>query len=70
MTSMDDDLIGRQPQLKTTTMEDDLNGRQPQWKTTSREEVLRGRTPLWKSILMEVDPNRSLQESDDISLPS
>ena len=45
MTSMEDDLNednlnGRQPQLKMTSMEDDHNGRQPQWKMISVEDDL------------------------------
>ena len=40
MTSMEDDLNGRQPLWKTTSMEDNLNGRQPHWKTTSMEDNL------------------------------
>ena len=32
MTTMEDDLNGRQPLWKTTSMEDNLNGRQPQWE--------------------------------------
>ena len=38
-----DNLIGRQPQWKTTPMEDNLNGRQSQWKTTSMEDDLNER---------------------------
>ena len=40
--SMEDDLNGRQPQLKTNSMEDDLNGRRPQpkGKNISMEEYL------------------------------
>ena len=35
MTSMEDNLNGRQPIWRTTSMEDDINGRQPQWKMTT-----------------------------------
>ena len=69
MTSMEDNLNGRQPQWKTTlmedgepqwkmtTIEDDHNGRQPQWKTTSMEDNLNGRQPIWKTTSMEDDIN-------------
>ena len=40
---MEDDLIERRPQWKSTSMEDNLNGRQPQWKMTSMEDDLNGR---------------------------
>ena len=47
---MDDELNGRQPQLKTTSINDDYNGRQhngrrPQLKTTSVEGYLSERQP-------------------------
>ena len=32
-----------------TSMEDDLNGRQPQWKTTAMEEDLNGSLPCLAS---------------------
>ena len=35
MTSMEDNLNGRQTIWRTTSMEDDINGRQPQWKMTT-----------------------------------
>ena len=35
MTSMEDNLNGRQTIWRTTSMEDDINGRQPQWKMTA-----------------------------------
>ena len=37
MTSIEEDLIGRQPQWKTTSMEDDHKGGLTQRKTTSNE---------------------------------
>ena len=40
---------------KITSMEDNLNGRQPQWKTTSMEENLNGRQFQWKTIPIEDD---------------
>ena len=62
MTTMEDDLNGRQPLWKTTSMEDNLNGRQPQWKTTSM-----GKKCQWRITSMEEDLKEALQE-DDISL--
>ena len=53
MTSMEDNLNGRQPQKKTTSMEDDLNGRQPQRKTASIEDDLNGRQPQCKRTSRE-----------------
>ena len=38
MTSMEDDLNGRQCQWKTTSMDNDLDGRRPQGKRMSRKE--------------------------------
>ena len=51
LTSIEDDLKGRQPLWKTTSMEDVFNGRQPQWKTTFMK------TTQWKNILMEDNLN-------------
>ena len=39
LTSMEDDLNGRQHQWKMTSMEDDLNGRRPQWKTLMKDSM-------------------------------
>ena len=50
-TSVEDDLNGRRPQLKTTSIEDSLNGRGPQWNTTSMEDDLNGRQSQWKTTL-------------------
>ena len=47
-----------------TTMEDDLYGRQPQWKTTLMEDNLNGRQPQWKKMSMEEDLKEALQEDD------
>ena len=49
MTSIEDDLNGRQPQWKKTLMEDNEmednpDGRQPPWKTTPMEDDLNGDT--------------------------
>ena len=62
MTTMEDDLNGRQPLWKTTSMEDNLNRRQPQWKMTSMEIKSQ-----WRITSMEEDLQEALQE-DDISL--
>ena len=52
MKSMEDDLNGRQPQLKMNTMEDNLNRiitRRPQWKTTSMQDNQNG-SPILDKI--------------------
>ena len=73
MTLMEDDLVGRQPQWKTTSMEDELHGIRPQWKTnlienkwriTSMEDNINGIQPRLKMTSMED------KEYDNISLPS
>ena len=64
MTSLENDLTGRQPLWKTTSMEDNLNGRQPQWKTTSM-----GKKCQWRITSMEEDLKEALQK-DFISLSS
>ena len=53
MTSMEDNLNGKQSQQKTTTVEDDLNGRWPQWKMTSMKYKLIGHlaTPQFARFL-------------------
>ena len=43
--------------MKMTSMEDDLNGRQHQWKTTSMEDDLNGKKRQLKMTPMDVDPN-------------
>ena len=55
MTSLEDNLNGRQPRCKTTSMEDDFNGIWPQWKTISMEDNLHARQPQWKTTSMEDD---------------
>ena len=42
---MEDDLTGRQPQMKRTSQEYDLEGRKTQKKTTSGEEDFTARQP-------------------------
>ena len=50
---MEDNLIGRQPNWKTTSMEYHLNGRQPQWKMTFIEVDQNGRKIQWKTTSRE-----------------
>ena len=57
MTSIEDDLNGRQPEGKTISMEDDLNQRRTQWKTNKVEAKLNGRRPGRKTSSMEDDLN-------------
>ena len=61
MTSLEDILIGRKPQSKTTSMEnnlktsqeDDLTGRQPYRKTALYENNLTGGQPHKRKTLKE-----------------
>ena len=62
MTTMEDDLNGRQPLWKTNSMEDNLNGRQTKWQTTSMAKKCQ-----WRITSMEEDIKEALKE-DDIGL--
>ena len=56
MTPMEDELIGRQTQCKTTSMEDGNYGRGPLWKRTTMEDNLNGRQPQLCTELVPAQP--------------